>query len=389
MNHQEIGNLSDLFADNKRTINYPQYKQDSTNQHPILNDNERTSANPTTLQPQPPLHEVLREIANVFKEATVEIAATTRPPARETNLLENDLDKLIRQMHTMTEKLTFALSAHNEPPVPCQRPSYQNSDSSQLTCYACGELGHISRNCTSGRNGGRNQNPPRNLGGQNPAQPRPPVQDFHRPGNGNYCGLDEDRTFQKTKKPSEERLRANLPVVEIPVPVPAQENEYSLPVVEKTPPPRIRRKREPSANVAVPRPMTETCESVETTSTTASTSSTTPQTNEDPCLDENRLYVQYGNKVTKILISCDGENPPMDLEDAEDEGTFDEFEFKDELLEEAEGFFIGKISGIELFENPWEDCNSPATYLAHVEELLSIEPKPEEESVEVKLEKSM
>ncbi|CAG8687108.1 1917_t:CDS:2, partial [Cetraspora pellucida] len=30
--------------------------------------------------------------------------------------------------------------------------------------------------------------------------------------------------------------------------------------------------------------------------------------------------------------------------DVENEGTFDEFKFKDELLEEAEGYFISKIS---------------------------------------------
>ncbi|CAG8773770.1 674_t:CDS:1, partial [Cetraspora pellucida] len=91
----------------------------------------------------------------------------------------------------------------------------------------------------------------------------------------------------------------------------------------------------------------------------------------------------------EIPISCDGETPLMEPEDIEDEGTFDEFEFEDELLEEAEGYFTGKTSGIELFENPWEDCNSPATYLAHVEELPSNEPEPEEEPLEVKLEKSV
>ncbi|CAG8606066.1 8942_t:CDS:2, partial [Cetraspora pellucida] len=107
---------------------------------------------------------------------------------------------------------------------------------------------------------------------------------------------------------------------------------------------------------------------------------------------EVELYVQYDYKVAKIPISCNGENPPMEPEDEEDEGTFDEFEFEDESLEEAEGYFTCKTSGIELFGNPWEDCHSPATYLSYVEELLSNEPEPEpeeEEFLEVKLEKSM
>ncbi|CAG8686989.1 2439_t:CDS:2, partial [Cetraspora pellucida] len=103
--------------------------------------------------------------------------------------------------------------------------------------------------------------------GQNPAQPRPPIQDFHRPGNVNYCGLDEDKYEpegeleayitltarhepyppprlrgypKKLESQVEERLKANLPVVEILVPVSAQENEYFLPIVEETSPSRIR-----------------------------------------------------------------------------------------------------------------------------------------------------
>ncbi|CAG8664047.1 17619_t:CDS:2, partial [Cetraspora pellucida] len=344
----------------------------------------------------------------------------------------------------MTEKLTFALSAHNEPPVPCQRPSYQNLDSFRLTCYACGELGHIFRNCTSGRNGGRNQNPnqnqrtqnnipnghmtqtrnvnfyrPRNLGGQNPAQPCPPAQAYHRPGNVNYCGLDED-TYKpegeleayitptarhepyppprsrgrprKSESQVEERLRANLPVVEISVPVLAQENEYSLSVVEETSLSRIRRKREPSViDKLVPYDMSNDIISLKANVT----------------LGQMLQYPDQRQKLAKVLkrpllplvpvapplelmeTHTVQENSSMDLEDVEDEGTFDEFEFEDELLEEAEGYFTGRTSGIELFENLWEDCNSPATYLAHVEELPSSEPDPEEESLEAKLERSM
>ncbi|CAG8552180.1 1836_t:CDS:2 [Cetraspora pellucida] len=64
------------------------------------------------------------------------------------------------------------------------------------------------------------------------------------------------------------------------------------------------------------------------------------------------LYMQYSDKVTEIPILCNRENPPMDLEDAEDEGTLDEFKFEDELLEKVEGYFTRKISNIKLFENP-------------------------------------
>ncbi|CAG8561368.1 10826_t:CDS:2 [Cetraspora pellucida] len=65
----------------------------------------------------------------------------------------------------------------------------------------------------------------------------------------------------------------------------------------------------------------------------------------------------------EIPISCDGETPLMEPEDIEDEGTFDEFEFEDELLEEAEGYFT--------------------------KELPSNEPEPEGKPLEVKLEKSV
>ncbi|CAG8561383.1 10827_t:CDS:1, partial [Cetraspora pellucida] len=161
----------------------------------------------------------------------------------------------------------------------------------RLTCYACGELGHISHNCMSGRDGGRNQNlnqnqraqnnllnnhvtqarnenfyGPRNMEGQTQAKLHLPVQAFPRPGNVNFCGLyddgyepeDEREAYitpmarhepyppqrprgrpKKSESQVEERLRANLPAVEIPVLTPAQENEYSLPVDVEAPPPRI------------------------------------------------------------------------------------------------------------------------------------------------------
>ncbi|CAG8650701.1 10488_t:CDS:2 [Cetraspora pellucida] len=61
-------------------------------------------------------------------------------------------------------------------------------------------------------------------------------------------------------------------------------------------------------------------------------------------INENRLYIQYNYKVTKISISCNKENLSIKLKDAENKDIFDEFKFEDELLEEAKGYFIYKTS---------------------------------------------
>ncbi|CAG8606046.1 8941_t:CDS:2, partial [Cetraspora pellucida] len=206
----KIGGLDDLFADNERITNRLLCRPNLTNHHStpsngrrtpveqysLLNDesNVQNNGNSTVPQPQPPLHEVLKEIANIFKEATIGIAAATRPPVRETNLVPQ-----------------------NEAPAPRSRPNYQNHDPSRLTCYTCEEPRHVSRNCMFERNGGRNpnlnQNPraqnnlpnnralpprnvnfyePRNVERQNQMRPHPHVQTPPRHGNVNFCGLDED-----------------------------------------------------------------------------------------------------------------------------------------------------------------------------------------------------
>ncbi|CAG8723931.1 692_t:CDS:2, partial [Cetraspora pellucida] len=158
---------------------------------------------------------------------------------------------------------------------------------------------------------------------------------------------------RKLERQAEEMLKTNLPIVEIPVLAPAQVKE-NLP----SPPEELDLKiTEPSTTMVV------TANRVRVRALGK--------------VVEVELYVQYDYKVAKIPISCNGENPPMEPEDEEDEGTFDEFEFEDESLEEAEGYFT---------------CKTPATYLSHIEELPSNEPEPEpeeEESLEVKLEKSV
>ncbi|CAG8840478.1 26240_t:CDS:2, partial [Racocetra persica] len=79
---------------------------------------------------------------------------------------------------------------------------------------------------------------------------------------------------------------------------------------------------------------------------------------------ESKLYVQYQNQVAEILISYDGDQPLIEVEENEDNGTFEEFEYENEVLDEAEGFYVS-------------------------EELPSNEPDLEGEPLELKLEKSV
>ncbi|CAG8533136.1 5594_t:CDS:2, partial [Cetraspora pellucida] len=72
----------------------------------------------------------------------------------------------------------------------------------------------------------------------------------------------------------------------------------------------------------------------------------------------------------------------------EEHGTFDEFEYKDEMLNEAEGYFTSEVSDNELFDNPWKDHHSPAVYLSHMEEIPTNEPDLDDESLEVRLKKA-
>ncbi|CAG8521443.1 16188_t:CDS:2 [Cetraspora pellucida] len=50
----------------------------------------------------------------------------------------------------------------------------------------------------------------------------------------------------------------------------------------------------------------------------------------------SNLYMQYDYKVTEILILYNKKNLLIELKNDENKGTFDKFEFEDELLEEVE-----------------------------------------------------
>ncbi|CAG8833774.1 46210_t:CDS:1, partial [Gigaspora margarita] len=71
------------------------------------------------------------------------------------------------------------------------------------------------------------------------------------------------------------------------------------------------------------------------------------------------------------------------------EKTFNEFEYKDEALEEAEEFYTKEISDDELFQNPWKNWQSPANYIADIEEQLTQETNPKDKSLEQELQKSV
>ncbi|CAG8737842.1 24157_t:CDS:2, partial [Cetraspora pellucida] len=106
-------------------------------------------------------------------------------------------------------------------------------------------------------------------------------------------------------------------------------------------------------------------------------------------VDESKLYVHYQDQVAEVPMSYDGECPPVEATENEENGTFDEFEYEDEMLNEAEGYFTSEVSDNELFDNPWKDHHSPAVYLSHMEEIPTNEPDLNDESLEVRLKKSV
>ncbi|CAG8559270.1 17916_t:CDS:2 [Gigaspora margarita] len=79
---------------------------------------------------------------------------------------------------------------------------------------------------------------------------------------------------------------------------------------------------------------------------------------------EKRLYLTYGGKTS-------------------------EFEYEDEILDEAEGYFTEGPPEDELYKNPWKNHRGPAANLANMEVLPVSEPDPEDEPVEVKLDKNI
>ncbi|CAG8514474.1 27613_t:CDS:2 [Gigaspora margarita] len=59
------------------------------------------------------------------------------------------------------------------------------------------------------------------------------------------------------------------------------------------------------------------------------------------------MYLTYRNKTTEAPISTNCGSPIEVVEEpSESEETFDEFEYKDKVLEEAKGFFTEEISPI-------------------------------------------
>ncbi|CAG8830691.1 28494_t:CDS:1 [Gigaspora margarita] len=85
---------------------------------------------------------------------------------------------------------------------------------------------------------------------------------------------------------------------------------------------------------------------------------------------EKVMYLTYRNKTAEVPILTNGGSPIEVVEEpSESEGTFDEFEYEDKALEEAEGFFTEEISDDEIFQNPWKNYQSLAVYLTDMKEL--------------------
>ncbi|CAG8474202.1 5821_t:CDS:2 [Gigaspora margarita] len=65
------------------------------------------------------------------------------------------------------------------------------------------------------------------------------------------------------------------------------------------------------------------------------------------------IYLTYGNKTAEVPITTDSGSPIEVVEEpSESKRTFDKFEYEDEALEEAKGFFTEEISNDEIFWNP-------------------------------------
>ncbi|CAG8635973.1 4552_t:CDS:2 [Gigaspora margarita] len=89
------------------------------------------------------------------------------------------------------------------------------------------------------------------------------------------------------------------------------------------------------------------------------------------------LNTQASVTIGQLLQYPNQRRPPVEpIEDPESEDTFDEFEYEDEILEEAEGYFA-------------KGAPDPAVYLANIEELPARETDPEEETLNQKLEKNL
>lgn len=89
--------------------------------------------------------------------------------------------------------------------------------------------------------------------------------------------------------------------------------------------------------------------------------------------DEQKLYLKYQGQSAEVPISHNDatflQTPEgTDVSD-EDPDTCDEFEYESEELEEKEGYYTEERSDEELYENPWENMQSPAIYMTTLEEI--------------------
>ncbi|CAG8747776.1 22157_t:CDS:2, partial [Cetraspora pellucida] len=101
--------------------------------------------------------------------------------------------------------------------------------------------------------------------------------------------------------------------------------------------------------------------------------------------DRPRILNHNGKK----LHQPGGKVEIKDLYDDED-NLFDCLIYEDEEVEETEGYFTEELMSkedAELYSNPWQDVQSPAAYLSHVEELSTTHVEPKVDDLKEKVEK--
>ncbi|CAG8627102.1 13990_t:CDS:2 [Acaulospora morrowiae] len=86
-----------------------------------------------------------------------------------------------------------------------------------------------------------------------------------------------------------------------------------------------------------------------------------------------KLYLKYQDQSTEIPISHNDmtflQTPEEMDKSNEDPNTCDEFEYESEELEKKEEYYMEEWSDGELYENPWENMQSPAIYMTTLEKI--------------------